>query len=44
MAEDSTSDAKRAITVPDALGLMMPHIVQTLPVVSEVALLAAGMS
>jgi hypothetical protein len=44
MADDETSDAKRAITVPFADGLMTPSMMAMLPAVREVAFAAAGMS
>lgn len=44
MAELRISEANRAITVPFALGVIVPHRVATLPVVSELAFDAAGRS
>jgi hypothetical protein len=43
-ADDETSEAKRAITVPLALGWMTPSITATLPTVMDVELDAAGTS
>jgi len=44
IAEDETSLANLAVTEPLEEGVIIPQIVATLPVVSEDALLAAGMS
>lgn len=45
MADDDTSDAKRAITVPSLLGVISPSTTAILPAVAaDVALDAAGRS